>query len=173
MKPIALFLLFIALTTHGVVAQQYWTRPYLLIGNTVSGEHYKIKPGAKIFLKTLTDSVIRKVWLTGFASDSSVYIYGKKEVKLSDIDYLCIRPVVLKRTTRQVLFATGTIIFAWTLIGLNDLANQYRGVYLPWVLLTPPITILGTPIASSIVYGLTPWRSFQKGKNLSIKIVTP
>jgi hypothetical protein len=173
MKSITLILLLTCVTIHPLVAQHYWTKPYLLIENAQSGKQYKIKPESQILLKTMNDSIVLKVWFMDFASDSSIYIYNRKEIQLSEIEYIGITPVHWKRTTNQVLLVTGTIIFATACIGVSNVTHPNSAFWLPWALFTLPITYIATPIVSSIVYRLTPWHSFQRGKHLTIKIVKP
>lgn len=173
MKPIALILLLTCVTIHPIVAQHYWTKPYLLVEHAESGKQYKIKPESQILLKTMNDSLVLKVWFMGFASDSSIYIYDKKEILLSEIAYIGITPVQWKRTTNQVLLVTGTIIFATAFIGASNVNHPNSAFWLPWALFTLPITYIATPILSSMVYRVTPWRSFQKSEHLTIKIVKP
>lgn len=160
-------------------AQKHWRKPYLLIENKSTGKYYTIKPRTNIYLKTKTDSIVRKVKYQGIASNSSIYIQNNSVVNLSDIDCLSFRPFKYERTTKHLVYAAGIAITVTSFILLIQQATgpQVEGtgngmmIAQMAILVTPPLTILSAYIAGNMARGLTPFYFVSQGETCSLKIV--
>jgi hypothetical protein len=173
-KKLIGLLLFICINLP-IKAQLFFSKPYLKITNTLSGQVYKIKPNTKIEFLLNDDSVLTKNRIEYFSDSTHIVLKNGLQISLDQISYIRFRPKSKGlRITKLLYYMVWTGTFTIVIYENTNPSNDPYFEAIPFF----PFFIIGTVTAVGIaeigeyVFNtLITKRELFKSKNLKMEII--
>lgn len=118
------FTILLYLPSNKSYSQHYFTKPYLVLEDSVSQKVFKLNEQVPIFIKTKADTQATTDFIIGYISTSVLITKKHKWLNLSEIEQISFKSPKPKRTVKQILGTTSLIVEGLLIAGSVYVINR-------------------------------------------------